>query len=71
MRNRRLPLLDSALGLFRGEPLAGANSLWADSEIRRLHVTQLDLIEQAGRARLRRPATPRGPWRGAERGIGS
>ena len=30
-------LLGSALALFRGEPLAGVDALWADTEARRLH----------------------------------
>jgi DNA-binding SARP family transcriptional activator len=45
-------LLDRALGLFRGEPLAGTDALWADSEQRRLTSLRLNLLERVGRLRL-------------------
>ena len=48
----RLRLLEQALALFRGEPLAGTDFLWADSHHRRLHAAQLDLLERVGTARL-------------------
>jgi DNA-binding SARP family transcriptional activator len=48
----QLPLLEQALALFQGEPLAGSDFPWAENEQRRLHAVQLDLLERAGRARL-------------------
>jgi DNA-binding SARP family transcriptional activator len=45
-------LLERALGLFRGEPLAGVDALWAESDQRRLTALRADLLERAGRLRL-------------------
>lgn len=45
-------LLERALALFRGEPLAGIDALWADSEQRRLTSLRLSLLERVGRLRL-------------------
>jgi DNA-binding SARP family transcriptional activator len=45
-------LLERALALFRGEPLAGLDGLWADSEQRRLTALRADLLERAGRLHL-------------------
>ncbi len=45
-------LLERALALFRAEPLAGIDSLWADSEQRRLTSLRLSLLERIGRLRL-------------------
>jgi two-component SAPR family response regulator len=45
-------LLDDALALFRGQPLAGIDGLWADSETRRLCALQVELLERAGRLRF-------------------
>jgi DNA-binding SARP family transcriptional activator len=47
-----LPLLEQALGLFGGEPLAGSDLPWGENEQRRLHAVQLDLLERAGAAHL-------------------
>ncbi len=46
-------LLERALALFRGEPLAGIDALWADSEQRRLTSLRLSLLERVGRLRLK------------------
>jgi DNA-binding SARP family transcriptional activator len=46
--------LESALALWRGEPLEGSDYLWADGEIRSLRATLLDLLERVGRVRLAR-----------------
>jgi DNA-binding SARP family transcriptional activator len=46
------PLLDRALRLFRGEPLAASDYAWGESEIRRLRATFVDLLEQVARHRL-------------------
>lgn len=45
-------LLERMFALFRGEPLAGIEALWADSEQRRLTAVRADLLERAGRMRL-------------------
>jgi DNA-binding SARP family transcriptional activator len=47
-----LPVLEEALELFGGEPLAGADLPWAENEQRRLHAIQLDLLARAGEAHL-------------------
>jgi DNA-binding SARP family transcriptional activator len=44
--------LERALALFRGEPLARIDALWAESEQRRLTAVRADLLERAGRLRL-------------------
>jgi DNA-binding SARP family transcriptional activator len=45
-------LLDRALALFRGDPLAGIDALWADTEARRLTAFHIEFLERAGRMRL-------------------
>ena len=45
-------LLESALGLFRGQPLTGIDALWADTETRRICALQVELLERTGRVRL-------------------
>jgi len=45
-------LLERALALFRGEPLAGIDVLVAESEQRRLTALRMDLLERLGRLRL-------------------
>src|SRR5215218_9169979 len=45
-------LMESALRLFRGEPLAGADYAWSESEVPRLRATFVDLLEQVARQRL-------------------
>lgn len=47
-----LALLERALALFRSEPLAGIDALWADSEQRRLTSLRLNVLERVGRLRL-------------------
>ncbi|MBA3841943.1 MAG: hypothetical protein H0X39_04880 [Actinobacteria bacterium] len=44
--------LEQALALFVGEPLAGSDLPWAESEQRRLAALRADLLERAGRMRL-------------------
>ncbi|MDE3130769.1 MAG: hypothetical protein KGL16_06410, partial [Acidobacteriota bacterium] len=46
-------LLERALALFRGEPFAGLDALWADAEARRLRALQIELLEQLAELRLR------------------
>jgi DNA-binding SARP family transcriptional activator len=50
--NHRQTLLESALALFRGQPLAGIDALWSDTEMRRLCALQVELLEHTGRVRL-------------------
>jgi DNA-binding SARP family transcriptional activator len=45
-------LLERALALVHGEPLAGIGALWADSEQRRLTSLRLSLLERVARLRL-------------------
>jgi DNA-binding SARP family transcriptional activator len=51
--------LEAALALFRGQPLAGIDALWSDSESRRLCALQVELLERTGRARLEAGETMR------------
>lgn len=46
--------LESALALWRGEPLEGSDYLWVEGETRVLHATLVDLLERVGRSRLAR-----------------
>jgi DNA-binding SARP family transcriptional activator len=45
-------LLEAALAMFRGQPLAGIDALWADAEARRLQALQSELLERVGRLNL-------------------
>jgi DNA-binding SARP family transcriptional activator len=45
-------ILERALELFRGEPLAEIGALWAESEQRRLSAVRADLLERVGRLHL-------------------
>jgi two-component SAPR family response regulator len=60
--------LESALALWRGEPLEGSDYLWADGEIRSLRATLLDLHERVGHAQLAR-GNARGALQMAEQAI--
>lgn len=60
--------LDQALALWRGEPLDGADYPWADSHLRQLRGTQIDLLVRAGAARLQ-AGDARGALQAAEHGI--
>jgi DNA-binding SARP family transcriptional activator len=51
-------LLERALALFRGEPLAGIDALWADGEQRRLSSLRLNLLDRIGRLRLEAGDSP-------------
>lgn len=55
----RAELLEQALALFRDEPLAGSDYLWAEGELRRLRATHVDLLERVGRAFLDAGEAPR------------
>jgi DNA-binding SARP family transcriptional activator len=45
----RHTLLEDALALFRGQPFAGVDALWAGTEARRLTALRIDLLERMGR----------------------
>ncbi|MHB8533478.1 MAG: AfsR/SARP family transcriptional regulator [Solirubrobacteraceae bacterium] len=60
--------LETALALWRGEPLDGADYLWADGEIRNLRATLVDLLDRVGRLRLGRDDA-RGALQMAEQAI--
>jgi len=45
-------LLERSLALFRGQPLAGIDALWADTEQRGLTAVRVDLLDRVGRLRL-------------------
>jgi DNA-binding SARP family transcriptional activator len=45
-------LIDSALRLFRGDPLAGSDYAWSETEVPSLRATFVDLLEQVARQRL-------------------
>jgi two-component SAPR family response regulator len=62
------PDLEAALALWRGEPLEGADYIWADAHIHRLRATLLGLLERAGHARLERDDA-RGALQMAEQAI--
>lgn len=46
------PMLERAVRLFHGEPLAGWNQEWTEGEVRRLRSAHIELLERAGHARL-------------------
>lgn len=48
--DEELPVLEQSLALFHGEPLAGVDMPWAESEQRRLQAVRLDLLERSARA---------------------
>lgn len=52
-------LLEDALALFRGQPLAGIDALWAGTEARRLCALQAEMLGRVGRLRLQAGDAPR------------
>jgi DNA-binding SARP family transcriptional activator len=48
----RARLLEQALTLVRGQPLAGTDYAWAASDVRRLHAKVVDLLRELGILRL-------------------
>jgi DNA-binding SARP family transcriptional activator len=60
--------LERALRLFRGQPLAGFDQLWADPYARNLQATHAELLEQVGHARLA-AGDARGALQAAEQGL--
>jgi two-component SAPR family response regulator len=61
-------LLEKALALYRGEPLARSDFSWSEGEIRRLCGTYVELLDHVGRARLG-AGDGRGALHAAERGL--
>jgi DNA-binding SARP family transcriptional activator len=61
-------VLERALSLFTGEPLAGSDFAWAGGELRRLRAIHVDLLEQVGRGRLA-AGEPRAALEASERGL--
>jgi two-component SAPR family response regulator len=61
-------LMENALGLFRGEPFAGADYAWSESELPRLRATFAGLLEQVARHRLK-AGEARAALDAAERGL--
>jgi DNA-binding SARP family transcriptional activator len=60
--------LETALSLWRGEPLAGCDYPWAEGFVHQLHAALLDLLGRIGTARLQAD-DPRGALQAAERAI--
>jgi DNA-binding SARP family transcriptional activator len=61
-------LLERALVLFRGEPLAGCDYIWSEGELRRLGAIYVDLLKRVGRARIE-GGDAREALEAAERGL--
>jgi DNA-binding SARP family transcriptional activator len=61
-------LIERAVRLFHGDPLAGADYAWSQSEVARLRATFVDLLEQVARHRLE-AGDPRAALDAAERGL--
>jgi DNA-binding SARP family transcriptional activator len=61
-------LRGQALALFRGEPLADSDYLWAEGELRQLRATHVQLLELVGRDRLAQ-GDASGALQLAERGL--
>jgi two-component SAPR family response regulator len=65
---RQARRLESALALFRAEPLAGCDYGWSEGRVRSLRGAYVDLIKRVGRARLE-SGDARGSLQVAERGL--
>ena len=61
-------LLEQALTLVRGQPLAGTDYAWAASDVRRLHAKIVDLLRELGNLRLDR-GHPTGALATAEQAV--
>jgi DNA-binding SARP family transcriptional activator len=64
----REQLLEGALALVRGQPLASTDFAWAASEVRRLHATIVDLLKELGDLRLDN-GNPTGALAAAEQAL--
>jgi DNA-binding SARP family transcriptional activator len=67
-REKARALMESALRLFHGEPLAGADYAWSEGEVRRVRATFVDVLEQVARHRLE-AGEARAALEAAERGL--
>jgi len=65
---RERQALETALSLWRGQPLAGCDYPWAEGFIHQLHAALLDILGRVGTARLE-VDDPRGALQAAERAI--
>lgn len=61
-------VLEQALALYRGQPLAGCDYPWADAHVRDLSARCADLLLRAGHARLTR-GDPHAALQAAEQGL--
>ena len=64
----REQLLERALALVRGQPLAGTDYVWAAGDMRRLHAAIVDLLSELGNLRLDN-GNPTGALAAAEQAI--
>jgi DNA-binding SARP family transcriptional activator len=64
----RARLLESALRMFRAEPLAGSDFVWSESDARTLRSTYVDLLSRVARIRLAAGAA-REALEASERGL--
>ncbi len=64
----QLTMLERALRLFRGKPLAGWNQEWVDSEVEHLRSIHIDLFKRAGHAHLA-TGDARGALKAAQQGL--
>src|SRR5262249_46084147 len=64
----RQALLEQALALVRGQPLAGSDYPWATGEIRRLRATIVDRLQELGYLRLD-GGDPTGALAAGEQGL--
>jgi DNA-binding SARP family transcriptional activator len=64
----REQLLERALALVRGQPLAGTDYAWAAGDMRRLHAAIVDLLSELGNLRLDN-GNPTGALAAAEQAI--
>jgi DNA-binding SARP family transcriptional activator len=60
--------LETALSLWRGQPLAASDYPWAEGAVHQLHATLLEILGRIGTARLQ-AGDPRGALQAAERAI--
>lgn len=67
-KDGRVELLEQALALVRGEPLAGSDYLWADGHIRQLRAAPVELLLRLARERLA-TGEPRRALTAAEQGL--
>lgn len=67
-QQRERSLLEQALTLVRGQPLAGADYLWSEGHVRRIRAAVIELLARLGRRRLE-AGDARRALDAAERGL--